>query len=644
MDTLYEAKRTLKRLQPRLEQAFAAQIATDQAAWQSLLDRLDQHFPRLFELYLKLYSQRYDLFFHLESLLKSLAEAAFARPADLRALDAEREAQPDWFLSNQMLGGVCYVDLFAGDLAGVRARIPYFKELGLTYLHLMPLFKMPAAENDGGYAVSSFREVHPPLGSMAELSDLARELRANGISLVLDLVINHTSDEHDWAELAKQGESEYRELYGVFPDRVMPDAYERYLREIFPDEHPGAFTWDEKLQAWVWTTFHAYQWDLMYANPATFNHLAEEMLFLANQGAEVFRMDAVAFIWKELGTSCENLPEAHLILQGFNAIMRIAAPAVLFKSEAIVHPDDVVRYISAEECQLSYNPLLMALLWNTLATRQVNLLSQALATRHHLPEGSAWVNYVRCHDDIGWTFADTDALKFNIHGADHRQFLNEFYRGRFTGSFARGLPFQENPKTGDCRISGTCASLAGLEKALTEEGPDEVELAIKRMALIHGVILTAGGIPLLYLGDEVAMLNDYGYLEDPAHQNDSRWVHRPKADPARYEQRNDPSSIPGRVFASLKTLIDLRKTNPEFAGGTLQVVDTLNEHVLGFVRQSERGRRLLVFANFSERDQVLLPVVSQQKNLSVKTRLHGQAELLPDASLLLRPLDFVVFG
>ncbi|MGB4594717.1 MAG: alpha-amylase family protein [Anaerolineaceae bacterium] len=644
MDHKSEAERTLKRLLPRLESAFATQIAADQLAWQNFIDRLQAHFPRLFNLYLKLYSQRYDLFFHLENLLHSLAQASFQRPVDLRELDQQREVQPDWFQSHQMLGGVCYVDLFAGDLAGIHTRIPYFKELGLTYLHLMPLYKMPATENDGGYAVSSFREVHPPLGSMTELAVLARELRANGISLVLDLVINHTSNEHDWAERARQGDPDYRELYGIFPDRVMPDAYEHTLREIFPDEHPGAFTWDDKLQAWVWTTFHAYQWDLMYANPATFNHMAEEMLFLANQGAEVFRMDAVAFVWKELGTSCENLPEAHLILQGFNALMRIVAPAVLLKSEAIVHPDDVVKYVSSEECQLSYNPLLMALLWNTLATRQVDLLSQALASRHQLAVGSAWVNYVRCHDDIGWTFADDDAIKLGIKGADHRQFLNEFYRGRFTGSFARGLPFQENPKTGDCRISGTCASLAGLEKALVDEGPEEVNLAIRRMALIHGVILTVGGIPLLYLGDEVGTLNDYGYLDDPAHQNDSRWVHRAKADPERYEQRKDPDSVPGRVYASLKVLIELRKTHPEFAGSALEVIDTLNEHVLGYTRQSEGGQRLLVFANFSERDQILLPVVPQQNNLTGKSLLIGQAELLPDGSLRLPPLDFAVFG
>ncbi|RPH56271.1 MAG: amylosucrase, partial [Chloroflexi bacterium] len=535
----HESKRTLRRLLPRLEVELAPSISADPQGWQAFLTRLEEHFLALFDLYLGLYGNRYDFFFHLEDLLLSLAGSWFARAVDLRELDQAREAHPLWFQSNQMLGGVCYVDLFAGNIEGVKSKIPYFKELGLTYIHLMPLFKAPEGENDGGYAVSSYREVHPPLGSMAQLADLAREFRRAGISLVVDLVFNHTADEHLWAERAKTGDEEYADFYRIFPNRELPDAYERNLRDIFPDEHPGAFTYFPDLfpspisagnggrvrdggGGWVWTTFHSYQWDLNYANPAVFNRMAEEMLFLANQGVEVIRLDAVAFIWKQLGTGCENLPGAHQLIRAFNAVARIASPALLFKSEAIVHPDDVAKYIAPDECQLSYNPLLMALLWNSLATRKVRLLSQALEARFKIHPATAWVNYVRCHDDIGWTFSDEDAATLGVNGSDHRRFLNEFYRGRFEGSFARGLPFQENPKTGDCRISGACASLAGLEKAVEEEGPGEVELAIRRILLIHGVILTAGGIPLIYLGDEIGTPNDYTYRDDPAHERDSR--------------------------------------------------------------------------------------------------------------------------
>ena len=406
-----EALRTLNRLSPRLELALAKQIKADQDGWQTFSERLYRHFPLLFRLYYSLYSNRYDFFFHIEDLLMGLARAWFRRSSELRALDQAREGNPLWFQSNQLVGGVCYVDLFAGNLEGVRSKIPYFQELGLTYLHLMPFFKRPEGENDGGYAVSSYREVQPPLGTMEQLALLSRDLRAAGISLVVDLVFNHTSDEHTWALRARAGEPEYQEMYHIFPDRTMPDAYERYLREIFPEEHGGAFTYHKDLKSWVWTTFHDYQWDLNYANPAVFNRMSEEMLFLANQGVEIIRLDAVAFIWKQLGTSCENLPEAHTLIQAFNAVARIAAPALLFKSEAIVHPDEVVKYISPGECQLSYNPLLMALLWNSLATRKTRLLTQALATRFKLDPGTAWVNYVRCHDDIGWTFSDKDAAR-----------------------------------------------------------------------------------------------------------------------------------------------------------------------------------------------------------------------------------------
>jgi glycosidase len=394
---------------------------------------------------------------------------------------------------------------------------------------------------------------------------------------------------------------------------------------------------------WVWTTFHTYQWDLNYANPAVFNRMAEEMLFLANQGVEILRLDAVAFIWKQLGTSCENLPQAHTLIQAFNAVVRIAAPALLFKSEAIVHPDEVVKYISPQECQLSYNPLLMALLWNSLATRKVRLLAQALATRFKLEPGTAWVNYVRCHDDIGWTFSDEDAARLGVNGSDHRNFLNEFYRGRFPGSFARGLPFQENIKTGDCRISGTCASLAGLEKALNEEGPQEVELAIRRIALIHGIIMTIGGIPLIYLGDEIGMLNDYSYRDHPLHKRDSRWAHRFPADWDAYARRDAPETVEGRVFQSLQDLISLRKGHPAFAGGEMDVIPTENLHVLGYARL-HNGERLAIFANFSESEQLISPKMIEQNNLVSKSRLFGGSDISPKGELLLKPLEFVVFG
>lgn len=551
--------------------------------------RLDHELPRLRALFDRIYGGGASDGPVFRGLLSDLERSWGERPADLRALDDEREADPDWFSSNRMLGGVCYVDLYAGDLHGVRARIPYFRELGLTYLHLMPLFLAPEENSDGGYAVSSYREVDPALGTMADFEELAAELRRNGITLVVDFVFNHTSNEHEWARKALAGDPDFEDFYLIFPDREMPDRYEQTTREIFPDDHPGSFVPLDDGR-WVWATFHSFQWDLNYRNPAVFRAMAGEMLQLANRGVGILRMDAVAFIWKQLGTTSENLPEAHLLLQAFNAVCRIAAPSVLFKSEAIVHPDDVVEYIRPDECQISYNPLQMALIWNSLATREVNLLAQALEERHALPPHTAWVNYVRSHDDIGWTFSDEDATAFGIDGYEHRRFLNAFFVNRFPGSFARGVPFQDNPRTGDCRISGTTASLAGLEAG--DPG------AVDRIVLAHSIVLSTGGIPLIYLGDEVGQLNDYASLEVPGHEGDSRWVGRPAYPAERYAERVDPSTSAGELYSRFMRLISLRRRTPDFAGGELTIFHTHNPHVLGYRRGG-----VLVLVNFSDHAQ-----------------------------------------
>ncbi|MET4592458.1 amylosucrase [Arthrobacter sp. 754] len=595
------------------------QVNVDESAYQHVLDalnrdlpraeadpdgafrqRFDRHFPELRKLFHGLYRTREDWLDQLTALVVQCARSWQERPAGLKAVDAEREGNSSWFLSNSMLGGVCYVDRYAESLDGVRARIPYFKELGLTYLHLMPLFLAPEPHSDGGYAVSSYRQVNPKLGTMEQLRELAGELRNNGINLVVDFIFNHTSNEHEWARRAAAGDPECSDYFWIYPDRTMPDAFERTVREIFPDDHPGSFV-PLPDGRWVWATFHTYQWDLNYANPAVFRAMAGEMLFLANQGVDILRMDAVAFIWKQLGTPCENLPEAHLLLRAFNAVCRLAAPSLLFKSEAIVHPDEVALYIDPAECQLSYNPLQMALIWESLATRDVALLSHALERRHNIPAGTSWVNYVRSHDDIGWTFADEDAAELGINGFDHRRFLNAFYVNRFPGSFARGVPFQDNPRTGDCRISGTTASLCGLE--------DDPEHAIGRILLAHSVAFSTGGIPLLYLGDEVGQLNDYHYALEEGHDADSRWVHRPHYPAEQYARRHDPATPEGRIFSGLRRMTEVRASTPELAGTRLIGFRTNSPGVLGFQRPGEAGTgpgsagpasTVLVLANFSD--------------------------------------------
>jgi amylosucrase/maltose alpha-D-glucosyltransferase/alpha-amylase len=635
-----QAASSLKRLLPRLDARFRERV--DDAEWHGYVARLRRHFQRLFAHLFALYGESYDFFYHLEAILASTTEMWIERPPDLKALDALREADPSWYRSNRMVGAMCYVDLFAGDLKGLCERIPYLSELGVTYLHLMPVYKAPQGDNDGGYAVWSYREINPALGTIEQLSELANELRHHGISLTLDFVFNHTSDESEWAQRALAGQKEYQAYYRMFPNRELPDQYERSMPEVFTEDHPGSFTYRTRIKKWVWTTFHTYQWDLNYENPEVFTRMLEEMLFLANQGVEILRLDAVAFTWKRLGTNCQNLPEAHWIIRAFNALASIAAPAMVFKSEAIVHPDQVREYVSMDECQLSYNPQLMALIWEALATRDVRVLQHAMQHRYAIPEGCAWVNYVRCHDDIGWAFANDDVEAVGFDPNDHRRFLTKFYTGRFEGTFARGEPFQEDPRTGDARVSGTCASLTGVEKALAEQDEEELELAIRRILLVHGVIITMGGIPLIYLGDEIAMLNDYDYDKDPAKSGDSRWIHRAAFDWERAEERREPTSVPGRVYKGLLRLLQLRGQNLAFGRAETEILDPGNRHVFGFVRSSEQSTAF-VLANFTEQEQRLEARRLRQMGMrKIMVDMYAGRTITATQELLMEPYQLLV--
>lgn len=603
-----DLSRTAEAVEAARDDAVEAlrQLVADRviAPWQAaaFLSRFDEHFPALLEIFRRTYGSAAEAAAVVVGMGGQLAQAWARRPDDLKVLDDTRGEDPEWWLHRTQLGGVCYIDRWAGDLAGLRGRLPYLRELGLTSLHVMPPFTVPEGNDDGGYAVSSYRELRPELGTMAELADTARELRASGISLVVDFVLNHTARDHRWAQLARESSPGYEDFYWIYPDREMPDAFERTTREIFPDDHPGSFTRvSPDDPRWVWTTFHDVQWDLNWTNPRVLAAMAQEMLFLANQGAEVLRLDAVAFLWKQLGTSCESLPQAHWIVQILNRVCRIAAPATVFKSEAIVHPDEVVQYVHPDECQLSYNPLQMALTWEALATRRATLLQDALAQRHALPAGTAWVNYIRSHDDIGWTFSDEDAAHHGIDGYGHRRFLNDFYTGRFPGSFADGVAFQDNPRTGDARVCGTTASLAG---AATEP-----EFGARRILLAHALAYSTGGLPLLYLGDEVAQLNDEQWRDDPVESGDARWANRPRFPQAGFDQRHDASTLPGRVFAGLQRLRSVRAATPEFDGAELVDFDARSEHLVAYQRPGlgadGRPSVILCLANVSERPQAV---------------------------------------
>jgi amylosucrase len=609
--------------------------------WAEFSQRLDTEFRRLAELLWDLYGGRPDYAFQVEKLVAEAFEAFSQRTEKLKARDRERNPESGWFLSGSQVGAVAYVDLFAGTLGGIKGRIPYLKELGVSYLHLMPFFLSPAEHNDGGYAVSSYRDTNPALGSMDELEALTTALDSKGIALVADFVFNHTSDEHFWAQKAKAGDPDYQDFYLSFTDHAEAMAYQSRLRDIFPEARKGSFTWCQEMGRWVWTTFNSYQWDLNYRNPAVFRAMAAEMMSLANRGIGALRLDAVAFIWKELGTACENLPQAHTIIKAFQSVARLACPSLLFKSEAIVHPEEIIKYIDPRECQLSYNPLLMAELWEAAATKDARLLSLSLRKRHRLPPGCTWVNYVRCHDDIGWTFADEDAAELGIKGGDHRAFLNDFYLGTFPGSFSRGVSFQYNQETGDRRICGTAASLAGVERALLEGAGEDLETAIRRVLLLYGIAFSAGGIPLIYLGDETGVLNRYEYESDPTKATDSRWVHRPAWSDELYRKRKNVSTVPGRIFSALVRMSAHRRSNPVFGTQALTVMDSGQTGVLAFHKQGN-GQLLTVIASFSDRP-LTIPTDLAGRLLAGRQGkdLLSDRLLLPGEAIQLEPCELL---
>ena len=577
--------------------------------------------------------------------LTSQMRAAFAvRSTELKVLDEARLLSPDWVQRPDTVGYVCYADRFAGSLAGVADRIDHLKSLGVSYLHLMPLLRPREGESDGGYAVADYRSVDPRLGTMDDLTALASTLRHEGIALVVDLVLNHVAREHDWAVRARAGEQKYRDYFHIFADRTEPDAYERTLPEIFPDFAPGSFTWDDEAQGWVWTTFNSYQWDLNWANPDVFAEFADLLLFLANNGVEVFRLDAIAFTWKVLGTDCQNEPQVHELTQALRAVLRIVAPACVLKAEAIVGPQDLISYLGegkhfGKVSDLAYHNSFMVQLWGALASRHTRLFEVALSNFPDKPSSTTWATYARCHDDIGWAVSDTDARGAYLEGHTHRAFLSEFYAGLYPGSFARGLVFQHNPVNNDRRISGSMGSLAGLEAALEAGDQGQLSDAIARINLLHTAILGFGGVPLLYMGDEIGQLNDHDYVADPEHAADNRWVHRPRMDwDAVAAADNDPSTPGGRILAGLRHTIGVRKRLPQLhASIESRVLPSPDSRVLLLTRDHPEGMLIEAY-NFSE-DVVELPTYVLRSRLGDSTveQISGYDYSLAPDTLRIRP-------
>ncbi|SEM67850.1 amylosucrase [Loktanella fryxellensis] len=544
------------------------------------------------------------------SRLKAVLQRHWAdRPADLKRLDLRRDLDPDWFLSERMVAYVFYIDNFAGTLAALPDRIPYLQSLGVTYAHMMPCLMPRPGANDGGYAVMDYTRIDPRLGDMDDFRAACAAFRAAGISPVIDLVLNHTAQEHDWAQRAQAGDRFYQAFYRLFDDDTLPRQYEKTLVEIFPAQAPGNFTYDPAMQKWVWTTFNTYQWDLNWENPHVFLAMLDTVLQLANQGVECFRLDAVAFMWKRMGTGCQNLPEVHDLLQLLTQATRIAAPAVIHKAEAIVGPSDLVPYLgtgthAGKVSQLAYHNNLMVQFWSTLASGDTRLMNHVL--KSHFPETfrrASFAPYLRCHDDIGWAITPEDTAHIpHMEAKDHRNYLSDFYNGSFPGSWARGADFQVNEETGDRRTNGSLASLAGLEQAVEAGDPALIDAAIARIRLGHALIASYGGIPLIYMGDEVGLTNDHSYLADPARADDGRWMQRPAMDWGRAVATTGPAA---RIRADLVHIMAVRKSVPQLAGDVpTRVCPTDNTALFVWQRLGD-DRTLTGVANFTDQPQTL---------------------------------------
>ncbi len=565
------------------------------------------------------------------------------RPADLKLLDLKRDLEPDWFQRPDMAGYVFYIDRFNGNLKGVLEKLDYLQDLGINYIHFMACLKPRPGDSDGGYSVIDYRAINPEYGTMEDFQTLATALRQRGISICVDLVLNHTAKEHEWAKKARKGTAKYQDYYLMFDDDNLPKQYEKSLVEVFPDNAPGNFTHHPEFSKWVWTTFNEHQWDLNWANPWVFLEVVEIMLNLANKGVDVMRLDAVAFMWKRMGTRCQSEPEVHDILHALRAASRIAAPSVIHLAEAIVAPAEMIPYLgqgahAGKEGNLAYHNSLMVQFWSALATRDTAMMTHVLRT--HFPtvySNAAYATYIRCHDDIGWAITDDDAHAVGSNGHKHRNYLSDFYEGGFQGSFAKGELFQVNPETGDKRISGSFASLAGLETAERSGDLNGIEMAIQRILLGHALIASYGGIPLIYMGDELALTNDYSYIADPHRAHDSRWVHRPVMDWAKASERTTANTPSARVYHGVRDILTRRRLLGQLhAANPTAIVETHIPGLFAFVRKAPIGPVICLF-NFTENWASIDADWAKQHGASrfedtlsgQKVSLHGNKIALP---------------
>lgn len=565
--------------------------------------RMAIHHDELRWLYMELYGNE-AMFAELTSQMYEFYQA---RKASLKNRDEKREKNPDWFKKNDMLGMMLYIDNFAGNIKGVQEKLDYLKSCNVNCVHLMPFLDSPQGRSDGGYAVADFRKVKPELGTMEDLARLTEKCHQKDMNVCMDFVMNHTSEDHEWAKRARQGDGEYMSRYFFYDNNEIPRKYEETVPQVFPTTAPGNFTYLQEINHYVLTTFYPYQWDLNYKNPRVFNEMMYNFLFLANQGIDIVRIDAVPYIWKELGTSCRNLERVHTIVRMMRIISEIVCPSVILLGEVVMEPEKVVPYfgtVEKPECHMLYNVTTMATTWHSLATEDIRLLKQQMDVVNQLPKEYTFLNYLRCHDDIGWGL-DFDTLKnWGMEEVTHKRFLNDFYTGRYEGSVSRGELYNDDPITQDARFCGTTASMCGVESAGFEGNEEKMKAALQLDFMLHAYMLTQSGIPMLYSGDEIAQVNDYTYKENPLKQEDSRYIHRGAFHWELAKNRNDTSTVEGKIFQGLDKLEKLRKKETVFDSSASVYTYNVHDNGILCIMRKHAGEKFFGIFNFSTSDRI----------------------------------------
>jgi len=605
------------------------------------------------ELFSEIYGHRDDAAKWYDLLIETIIIAHKERTSLLKELDNKKNSSGIWYLSNDLTGMSLYVDRFCGSLQNLADKLDYFEELGVNFLHLMPVMQSPEGESDGGYAVSDFRNVDPRFGSTDDLKALDDKMKSKGMYLMMDIVLNHTSSQHEWAKKASEGNPKYQDYFYMYENRTEPDVFEQTMPDIFPDNSPGSFSYDGQSGKWVMTVFNHYQWDLNYTNPEVFVEMLDTIFFYANLGVDILRIDAPAFIWKQMGTTCQNLPQAHKILQLIKHCVQIATPGMALLGEAIVAPKEILKYFGTgrfkgRECDVAYNATHMALQWDAMATGDIRVMLSAQNDILQKPFGTTWITYTRCHDDIGLGYEDFMIQQAGYNPYEHRTFVKNYYSGNFIGSVAKGALFGINPKTNDARISGSLASLCGLEFGVEKKLKDITNQAIDKILLMQAHSLFLGGIPMLFYGDECGYTNDYTYLYDGGKSYDNRWMHRPVIDWKKNEQRKRKGTVEQRVFSGTQKLINIRKKHKTFGDyNNIEWMTPHNIHIAGYIRALGNEKIFCIY-NFSDKDAHLTWFAFREKgwfpNQQMKDMWSGGHYTIgsDDKFLVLNPYQFVL--